>query len=199
MNYCQPCEEQSLKKKYKICNFENCKKKSTFNYRNEKIPIFCKDHSLDGMIDVKNKRCNHTDCEKIPNYNYVNEKNAIFCKDHSLDGMINVVSKRCKTNLCDTRVSNPKYKGHCLRCFIYLFPNEPVARNYKTKETSVADFVKNTFLEQDWVFDKSIDNGCSKRRPDIRLELLTHSLIIEVDENQHRDYDDACDSEGVEE
>jgi hypothetical protein len=30
-----------------------------------------------------------------------------------------------------------------------------------------------------------VDNGCSGRRPDIRAELFTHSIIIECDENQH--------------
>jgi hypothetical protein len=36
------------------------------------------------------------------------------------------------------------------------------------------------------VFDKTVDNGCSKRRPDVRIECLTHTIIIECDENEHR-------------
>jgi hypothetical protein len=35
--------------------------------------------------------------------------------------------------------------------------------------------------DQSWVFDKSIDGGCSKRRPDIFLDMGSEILIIEVD------------------
>jgi len=38
------------------------------------------------------------------------------------------------------------------------------------------------------VFDKRIDEGCSLRRPDVRIECLTHTLIIECDENKHNGY-----------
>ena len=35
--------------------------------------------------------------------------------------------------------------------------------------------------------------GCSKKRPDIYFELNKHSVIVEVDENQHRDYSNSCE------
>jgi hypothetical protein len=38
------------------------------------------------------------------------------------------------------------------------------------------------------IFDKIIDGGCSRRRPDILIDLLTYSITIECDENQHKDY-----------
>lgn len=47
--------------------------------------------------------------------------------------MINVKNKRCQTPLCYTLITN-KYDGYCLYCFIHLFPNKPITRNYKTKE-----------------------------------------------------------------
>jgi len=37
-------------------------------------------------------------------------------------------------------------------------------------------------------FDKRIDLGCSLRRPDIRIECFTHTIIIECDENKHQGY-----------
>jgi hypothetical protein len=39
------------------------------------------------------------------------------------------------------------------------------------------------------VCDKKIEGGCSHRRPDMFIDLGTHCLIIEVDENQHRQYE----------
>lgn len=35
-----------------------------------------------------------------------------------------------------------------------MFPDKPISRNYKTKEYSVVDFVKNQFPKFDWKSDK---------------------------------------------
>jgi hypothetical protein len=99
-------------------------------------------------------------------------------------------SALCKSTFCETRKNkNKKYNGYCARCYIHLFPDEPISRNYKTKEYAVLEFIRNTYPENTWVNDKTIDGGCSKKRPDIFLDLLTHSIIIEIDENQHKTYD----------
>ena len=37
-------------------------------------------------------------------------------------------------------------------------------------------------------FDKMIEGGCSKHRPDLFIDFGTHCLIIEIDENQHTNY-----------
>jgi hypothetical protein len=99
-------------------------------------------------------------------------------------------SQLCKSTFCETHKNkNKKYNGYCTRCYIHLFPNEPISRNYKTKEYAVLEFIRNNYPEHTWVNDKAIDGGCSKKRPDIFLDLLTHNIIIEIDENQHRSYD----------
>ena len=79
-----------------------------------------------------------------------------------------------------------------MRCYLHLFPDKPVSRNYKTKEYSVVEYVKNTFSEFQWVSDKTVYGGCSKRRPDLLLDLFYQIVIIEIDENQHTDYDCSC-------
>ena len=38
------------------------------------------------------------------------------------------------------------------------------------------------------VFDKKVNGGCSSKRPDVRIERLTHSIIVEIDEHQHKNY-----------
>ena len=38
------------------------------------------------------------------------------------------------------------------------------------------------------VFDKRVDGGCSLRRPDVRIEYHTHTIIVECDENAHKGY-----------
>jgi hypothetical protein len=68
-----------------------------------------------------------------------------------------------------------------------------VARNYKTKEFSVVAFVKEHFGHMDWSCDKMVEGGCSRRRPDMMLDLGEKLIIVEVDENQHVDYDSSCE------
>jgi hypothetical protein len=41
-------------------------------------------------------------------------------------------------------------------------------------------------------YDKTL-NGCSKRRLDFYFECNTHSIIVEVDEEQHIAYDTQCE------
>jgi hypothetical protein len=98
---------------------------------------------------------------------------------------------------CKLSYKNKKYNNHCLRCFIYLFPDQPVTRNYKTKESATAQFITNNFPNFTWNLDKKIEDGCSKRRPDLMCDLGYQVLIVEVDENQHTDYDCSCENKRI--
>lgn len=66
-------------------------------------------------------------------------------------------------------------------------------RNYKTKEKTVVDYIQQTF-DKSWICDKRINDGCSKRRPDLLLDMGKHVIIIEIDENQHMNYDCSCEN-----
>ena len=35
--------------------------------------------------------------------------------------------------------------------------------------------------------------GCSKKRPDVYFDLVTHCVIVEIDEHQHNTYEDTCE------
>ena len=171
-----------------------CNTRPLYNYEGESNGIYCAIHKKDEMIDVKNKQC--LLCNTRPLYNYEGELNGIYCAIHKKDGMVNVKNKRCKSDWCFTQVTN-KYDGYCLFCYMNLFPDKPVSRNYKTKEYSVVDFVKTTFSSYNWVADKIINGGCSKKRPDLLLDLLYQIIIIEVDENQHIAYDCSCENKRI--
>jgi hypothetical protein len=54
------------------------------------------------------------------------------------------------------------------------------------KEHHLRSELKKIFPNIKMIFNKEIDNGCSKRRPDVRIECLTHTVIVECDENQHK-------------
>ena len=149
------------------------------------------------VINVKHKTCIHPNCKIRPSFNDPDKKEGLYCNQHKKDGMIDVISKTCKSEWCFTRVCNNKYDNYCLYCYINLFPDKQVSRNYKTKEYSIQEFIKNKFPQYDWINDKKIENGCSKRRPDILLDLGYQIIIIEIDENQHKNYDCSCENKRI--
>lgn len=94
------------------------------------------------MINVNKKNCIYEGCSTTPSYNFSGKKGGIYCNKHKLDNMINVISKSCKSDWCSTIPRDNKYDGYCLFCYINLFPDKPISRNYKTKEYSIIEFVK---------------------------------------------------------
>ncbi len=102
----------------------------------------------------------------------------------------------CKSDWCEIR-AHKKYNGYCTRCCIHLFPDIQISRNYKTKETSVRDYVLKEFHDYSWISDKRVYDGCSRRRPDMFLDMGSHVIIIEVDENKHTAYDCSCENKRI--
>ncbi len=98
----------------------------------------------------------------------------LVCKYHSVSG-------------CET-FGSAKYDGMCVRCFSHLFPDVPIARQYRIKERHIFDAIVARFPDRPWVLNRPIDGGCSRRRPDVFLDVGTFVLVIEVDEQQHRGY-----------
>jgi hypothetical protein len=184
-------KEGMLDVKSKRCIHEGCIKIPTFNKEGETKGLYCGTHRKEGMLDVKSKRCIHEGCRKISLFNTEGDTKGLYCGTHRKEGMIDVKHVRCKTHLCSTRVQE-KYDGYCLHCFMHLFPDKPVYRNYKTKECSVVEYVKAKH-QYPWVTDK-ITGGCSRRRPDLLLDLMDQVIIVEIDENQHIEYDCSCEN-----
>jgi hypothetical protein len=102
-------------------------------------------------------------------------------------------SALCKSSWCEKK-KIPKYNNYCLNCCINLFPEIDVSRNYKTKEKTVVDSIIQYFPNFTWSSDKKIYDGCSKRRPDLLLDLGYQIIIVEVDENKHDNYDCSCEN-----
>ncbi len=178
----------------KRCLSDGCTKHPNFNTPGESRPLYCKEHKQDNMIDVKHKLCLSEGCIKQPSFNTPGESIPLYCKEHKQDHMVDVLNKRCRSPWCDIQVASKKYDGYCLFCFVHNFPDIPVSRNYKTKERLVVEHVLSTFPEFTWVVDKRIADGCSRRRPDLMLDLGYQVIIVEIDENQHANYDCSCEN-----
>jgi hypothetical protein len=176
---------------YNSCIHPCCTKQPKFNKSGETKGLYCASHKQPMMIDIKNSRCIHNGCTKRPNFNIEGQTKGLYCASHKENMMVDVNNPRCKTHLCSTRATG-KYDGYCLHCFMHVFPDKPVCRNYKTKEYSVVEYVKAKHPHP-WIADK-ITGGCSRRRPDLLLDMGSHIIIVEVDENKHTDYDCSCEN-----
>lgn len=190
--YCGKCREKGMiyisRKRCEKCNIYF----PVFNYKGEKKGIYCFNCKEDTMENVEGKKCAICYITRA-NYNYPGIKSAIVCGKCQKQGMINVINKLCLNDWCNTRAPNKLYNGYCSRCFFHMFPDSEFSRNYKVKEKHVTDSVKEMFPDLNMIIDKRVHGGCSKRRPDILIELFTHIIIIECDENQHQDYNTTCE------
>ena len=82
-----------------------------------------------------------------------------------------------------------KWKPYCFRCYCVLNPDAIIPRKYKLKEHHVVDALKAHFKEQiTMIFDKAIEGGCSKKRPDVSIDFGSHYIMIEIDEIRHVNY-----------
>ena len=169
-----------------------CEKLPFFGIRGTKKATHCVTHKSPEMVDVKNKTC--LECEAQPSFGIRGTKKATHCRAHMSPEMVSVSGKRCVSEWCETRVSNNKYKGFCLQCFVHLFPENQIVRNYKTKERIVVDFVMASFSEMTWTWDRRVVDGCSGARPDVICDLGDQLIIIEIDENHHGSYDSSCEN-----
>ena len=182
--YCYNCKTPEMidvkHKKCIICN----NTRPSFNLNLQDIPLYCTGCKTPEMIDLVSKKCINCN-NKLALYNLHTEKLRLYCGDCKTSEMVDFTGKICKTNLCFTRINN-KFKGYCLRCFIHIFPESKIIRDYGTREAKVTEFIKQEFSELDIIYNKQIEGGCSDHRPDIFIDCLTHSVIIEVDEHQHK-------------
>ena len=82
-----------------------------------------------------------------------------------------------------------RFKPYCFRCYCVLHPDISLPRQYKLKEHYVRDALKEEYKETiTIIFDKPVQDGCSKYRPDIFMDFGTHCIVIEIDERRHVNY-----------
>jgi Holliday junction resolvase len=112
---------------------------------------------------------------------------------HKIEGMVNVKDKTCVSEWCET-IPGKRYKGYCVLCFVHLFPDLRVSRDYKTRERTVVDFLMAAVPSVTWIYNKRVSNGCSKYQPDLLCDLGDQVLMVEIDENQHATYDCSCEN-----
>lgn len=170
-----------------MCIFKGCRKVKTYNY-DGLTAEYCGEHKLDNMINTRHEKCE--DCRFQASFGYIEKNQRIKCRTHKLEGMINLKHKNtnCKGYLCGS-CKSPRHNGYCSqKCFIsnnlqeYTY-NEHSGILYK--EYLIFKHLKETYPDHNIIWDKIY--SC-QYRPDFCISFDGFTIIIEVDEYQHKTY-----------
>ena len=96
-----------------------------------------------------------------------------------------------------TQVRGKKYEGHCHACYARAFPDRKMPRRQRVKEIIVGNAIREYFPQLEWRLNQTVRDGCSLYRPDLFVDLYTHSLIVEIDEHQHRNASYTCEEKRI--
>ena len=204
----------------KKCKESGCNTQPNFGLPGKKAD-YCKTHSTDGMENVKHKKCKESGCNTQPRFGLPGKK-AEYCSSHKKEGMMSNPNNKCKENGCKeisiygiskaTACENHKEDHHinlierlCGNCGLlnildkellceYCDPNE-----FNKRRLAKQKLVKISLDNMGFnivSYDKRLDGGkCGNERPDFVFESThkTHSIVLEVDENQHSGNNEACE------
>jgi hypothetical protein len=193
---------------------------ATWGREGTKTKLYCAKHGQDqGMVDVANKQCAHLGCNTLANFAFEGDP-AKYCGTHAEEGMENVNSKQCEVDGCDTQPSYGRgglathcgkhaeegmidvKNKKCVSCGLFYVNKAPYLCSYcnpntskyqKTREMTVKALLEFTTDLNNPIHDKPIGGECGKYRPDFLYDAVTHRVVVEVDEDQHRSYDPECE------
>jgi hypothetical protein len=188
--YCKDHKKDNMisKRKRNKCKYNNCDKYPNYNYSKYKSPKYCNEHKKSEMIMTNKQYTKCIKCEKSAIYNLPNNK-QLYCIDHKKENMIDVKNIYRLCHICNYITANPKLKDYCVQCYVYKYPNSEYANRYIVrKQDKIHSIFKDISIIQWDSCDKKIEGTCNKRRPDYFKDLFTHCIILEIDENQHKNY-----------
>ena len=216
-------EARMVDVKSKRCGFDGCTAQPVFGNPGSRVAEYCGRHKEAGMVDVKSKRCGFEGCTvrawygtpgigpercaehrlagmstrpnarcnvcKEPATRGSADGKPVRCAGHSLPGDLNLVERRCAE--CGLLWVLDR-RGYCEYCQPAVFKRARLA-----KQRDLTDYLDSRGLPGAQT-DRIVDGGeCGMERPD-RVYLDPEGrfvLILEIDENQHRDR--ACECEQI--
>ena len=202
---------------------EDCKSIAYYNYIEEKFPRKCREHKLDKMIKTcerNSRKCENCDdvawygllfgekrhcaAHKLPHEFRRNNpicqvedckekacctNNGLNypdrCSFHALPNDINLVEKECKK--CGLQYLLNEETGLCDICNA-----DRVSDFRKLKEKETISFLENNGINF-LTIDKIPENAASRFRPDAVVHFEHFIVIIEIDEDQHKGYEQSCE------
>ena len=196
-----------------------CNRRPHFNYEGLKTGKYCFKHKEPNMVDVQSKKCSDFGCPTQPWYG-IPGKPPTVCAQHKESGHIAYPKRKCEQckefaiygmdsipKFCEEHKSEQHMnlvhhdcvvcgvleitdiEGKCSRCSEYM-----KKRLYCRKQRLVKAWIDTSDLKKYESYDKQLDGGsCGKERPDFMWDASTHKVILEVDEDQHKDRPCECE------
>jgi hypothetical protein len=219
--YCQAHQEAGMVNvKDKRCRQDGCNKIPCYNYQGLARGIFCARHRLPGMTDVINRKCQHPGCGTTARYAPPGH-HATACTTHRKAGMIANPRRRCDEKGCnEVAIYGMVRATHCVihklheetnfvghDCSVCRYPDilddqgrcatcdpDRFRRVRLAKQREVKMWLDHSGHGDYVLYDRIIEGGvCGKERPDFAFDCDTHMVVLEVDEDQHKDRPWECE------
>lgn len=201
---------------------EKCDTCSCYGFETDNIPRYCANHAIEGTVSVLRRICEIENCKQFAGFGFYHSP-PIRCLEHKDIDHIGQKLSRPKCYECGNKAiygrGNPTFCNEhkhendrlivkisiCTCCFLkipmnstesdiceecYVFANTTDHRH--KKENKIGKLLNN--LEVNLIsHDRVVESGCNKYRPDYVIDNNYNFLIIEVDENQHKDKSYNCE------
>lgn len=191
-------DDVDVANKDKECQYSDCSSRSNFGIPGEK-PSRCAKHKLDGMITNPRRKCKYTNCKEFAIYTFPNSKQTLaYCEEHKVEGSVNIVEHECE--VCHDIHRLVINTNKCYWCYWHE-KRQGVTEYRLGKQKEV-----RAFLHQNNIYESSYDHklevkceGYSQRqfRPDFVYFVKNTIIVLEVDEEQHRDYGTRCENDNT--
>jgi hypothetical protein len=162
----------------------SCPTRACFGNKKDRKPLRCGKHKLSTDIYLERKIC--LVCKRAALYN-IPDSPPEYCQHHKTDDMVAdpLDKKEVRTKICELCNINKVniVESYCIKCSLVVEGKNKTEKR-KAKEKDIANFLAANGI--DFNHDVSIPDSDIKYRPDFLLEFDNHSIIIEVDEYQHR-------------
>jgi hypothetical protein len=203
-----------------VCQHQGCRTTATFAGTKEEKPLFCAKHRPLSFANVRSRLCNFGDCKTIPTYGRLfeprtrcfshktagmfsanrpvcpcgdkqpcwtdqNNNYPLRCEECKIEGDLNVVETKCHT--CGLMNLIRQGLVDCSDCQEFHTKQPQKQRELLVK--AILDEAKLPYKSHDTIPEAS----CHRYRPDFLFDWGTHIVILEVDEDQHKNY--ACECE----
>ena len=216
--YCKKHKKDGMTMSIKKCKNVDCKTTASYGYDTKK-PLYCYGHKKEDMIDVINTRCQTKDCNSVnPSYGKPGCQRT-HCAKHRQIGMIRRPRGKCKKcknialygknntpNHCEIHKEHEEInliEKSCIKCNLVMVLDKnnlceycnPISfkTNRLAKQNALISYLDSVNLKGIST-DVTIENGlCGKERPDRVYESQLFILILECDENQHKDRQCSCE------
>lgn len=124
---------------------------------------------------------------------------GVNCQEEKSEDELRILSHNITYDMCNDcpAVNTTRFQDLCAICYAIKSPMVKLSRKYNLKENRVLNVI-NAGLPllmpgvdfSGATFDKTVNGGRDKPRPDFYLRCGGHNMVVEVDEDQHTGYRD---------